>query len=147
MTTKSCMFKAGLFLCSISFSLARPQTYAGFQQTVTPTPPVSSGQTRSHGPYTGSATVTGALTASTVLGTTIPTSPPPAAATTYPADGQLHNAQPIPYAPGGGIGTNGTTPVYRPRSDFDYQSLVCSYSADLVKCPLSHFLFILVNIH
>lgn len=80
-----------------------------------------------HGPYTGSApTVVGALTPSAgVLSTGVRGAPAPPSATRYPSDGRLHNPEPQPYMPAGGAGTNGTWPVYRPRSDFDYESLVC----------------------
>jgi hypothetical protein len=49
------------------------------------------------------------------------------AETTYPADGKLHNAEPAPYTPAGGVGTNGSIPVYNAKSDFDYESLVCIF--------------------
>ncbi|EEA26129.1 hypothetical protein TMatcc_005620 [Talaromyces marneffei ATCC 18224] len=74
-----------------------------------------------HGPYRGSASVTGALTASSV-GTGVVVGEAPPAQTTYPSDGRLHDAQPGPYVPAGGIGTN-TTPIYSVQSDYDYQSL------------------------
>lgn len=123
---KSCIFAAGAFLWDLPLVHALPQTYAGFTKTETPSPPVTLSQISTHGVYHGPApTTTGALTAYTILGTSIPTRPAPASATTYAADGQLHDPQPIPYAPGGGLGTNGTMPVYRPQSDFDYESLVC----------------------
>ena len=54
----------------------------------------------------------------------IPTSTPTSTATIYPADGKLHHPMPAPYMPAGGLGTNGTEPVYKVKSDFDYESLV-----------------------
>lgn len=77
----------------------------------------------SHGPYSGVPTTTGALS-NDVLAPTIAALPPNPTATTYPSDGQLHDPQPAPYVPAGGLGTNGTEPIYNVKSDFDYQSLV-----------------------
>lgn len=91
------------------------------------TPPVVSGITVSHGSFTGTPTVTGALMGTATLGTAITPKPAPANATTYPSDGKLHDPQPAPYVPGGGLGTNGTMPVYNAKSDFDFQSLVRIY--------------------
>ncbi|KAF5015274.1 hypothetical protein F66182_13455, partial [Fusarium sp. NRRL 66182] len=48
-----------------------------------------------HGAFSGSATVTGALKASSV-GTGIVVGGVPPAETTYPSDGKLHDAQPAP---------------------------------------------------
>ena len=100
-------------------------TYAS-DIVVPATPPVRSVSFESHGPFTGSASVTGALTASKVLGTALSGQPAPTNATSYPSDGELHGAQPAPYFPAGGLGTNGTAPVYNVRSDYDYQSIVRS---------------------
>lgn len=79
---------------------------------------------RGTGPFTGMATATGAVTGS-IRGTAISAIPPPPEATRYPSDGMLHDTQPAPYLPGGGLGTNGTIPVYNVQSDYDYQSIVC----------------------
>lgn len=78
-----------------------------------------------HSAYNGTATVTGAITA-TAIGTGIPHGSVAHSATTYPSDGKLHNAEPAPYDPAGGSGTNGSIPAYDAKSDFDYESLVCS---------------------
>ncbi|KAJ5347614.1 uncharacterized protein N7506_000867 [Penicillium brevicompactum] len=75
-----------------------------------------------HTPFTGTATTTGALTA-TSIGTGIPSEGVAAGATSYPADGKLHHAEPAPFDPAGGVGTNGSTPVYNTKSDFDFESL------------------------
>ncbi|CAP95675.1 Pc21g07780 [Penicillium rubens Wisconsin 54-1255] len=77
-----------------------------------------------HTPFTETPTTTGALTASSI-GTGISHGGVAAGATTYPADGKLHHSEPAPHVPAGGLGTNGSTPVYNTKSDFDYQSLVC----------------------
>lgn len=91
-----------------------------------PPPPVVSSQVTghtSHGPFSGTPTTTGALSLS-VLAPSIPALPPNPTATTYPSDGKLHDPEPAPYTPAGGLGTNGTEPVYNAKSDFDYESLV-----------------------
>lgn len=78
-----------------------------------------------HTPFSGTPLTTGALTASSIgSGITEAASVAPAE-TTYPSDGKLHNAEPAPYVPAGGVGTNGSIPVYNAQSDFDYESLVC----------------------
>ncbi|KAJ5269521.1 hypothetical protein N7505_005279 [Penicillium chrysogenum] len=77
-----------------------------------------------HTPFTETPTTTGALAASSI-GTGISHGGVAAGATTYPADGKLHHSEPAPHVPAGGLGTNGSTPVYNTKSDFDYQSLVC----------------------
>lgn len=90
-----------------------------------PHPPVNPEVSRSvsHGPYSGKPTIIGAPSLS-VLAPSIPALPPNPAATTYIADGNLHDPQPAPYQPAGGLGTNGEEPVYNVKSDFDFQSLV-----------------------
>lgn len=127
-------------LASLSFVAAVPQrratlTSPSSSSTGTASQPAASSSapaTRpglssvSHGAYSGSATVTGALKASSV-GTGIVVGGVPPAETTYPSDGQLHDAQPAPYVPAGGLGTN-TTPIYNVQSDFDYESLVCLFT-------------------
>ncbi|KAJ5587403.1 Protein rds1 [Penicillium hispanicum] len=75
-----------------------------------------------HTSFSGTPTVTGALTASSI-GSGISRGSVAPAATTYPSDGNLHNAEPAPYYPAGGVGTNGSIPVYNVKSDFDYESL------------------------
>ena len=90
-----------------------------------PAPPVNPDVTRSvsHGPYSGKPTIIGAPSLS-VLAPSIPARPPNPTATTYIADGKLHDPQPAPYQPAGGLGTNGEEPVYNVKSDFDFHSLV-----------------------
>ena len=89
----------------------------------------------SHGPFTGTPTTTGALTTA-VLAPSIPALPPNPTATTYPSDGQLHNPEPAPYTPDGGLGTNGTEPVYKPQSDFDYESLAVALYQEWIELDL-----------
>lgn len=91
----------------------------------TAAPLVSFATSMDHTSFQGTPTVTGALNASSTLAMSIPSLGVAPSATTYPSDGNLHDPAPAPYAPAGGVGTNGTTPVYNAKSDFDFQSLVC----------------------
>lgn len=106
---------------------AAPDAYIAATSVARPPPPpvVSPDGTvsASHGPFSGVPTTTGALSLS-VLAASIPALPPKAAATTYPSDGNLHDPEPAPYTPAGGLGTDGTEPVYNAKSDFDFESLV-----------------------
>jgi hypothetical protein len=77
----------------------------------------------SHGPYSGTPTTVGAVSNSPA-GTAIPALPPNPTALRYDPSGKLNDQEPIPYQPAGGLGTNGTEPVYRVQSDFDYQSIL-----------------------
>ncbi|KAI1127247.1 hypothetical protein F5Y10DRAFT_266320 [Nemania abortiva] len=93
----------------------------------------------SHGPYTGpSPTTTGALS-TTVLAASIPAQPAEPYKLQYPADGQLHAPQPAPYTPAGGLGTNGTEPVYRVQSDFDYESIALGLYQEWIELDLFHY--------
>ncbi|MCJ1383207.1 hypothetical protein MMC17_006320 [Xylographa soralifera] len=93
----------------------------------------------SHGPYTGPApTTTGALT-TTFLAASIPALPPNPTATTYPSDGMLHDPEPAPYTPAGGLGTNGTEPVYNAKSDFDFESLAVALYQEWIELDLFHW--------
>ncbi|KAJ1326180.1 ferritin-like domain-containing protein [Microdochium nivale] len=98
--------------------------------------PVPVTNVASHGPYTGpSPTTTGALSTD-VLAPSIPALPPLQQKFDYPADGQLHAPQPAPYTPNGGLGTNGSAPVYRVQSDFDYQSLALALYQEWIELDL-----------
>ncbi|EEP77545.1 conserved hypothetical protein [Uncinocarpus reesii 1704] len=101
------------------------------------TPSVVSGVSlpRGTGPWTGVPTATGALTG-TVRGTAITPRPAPPEATRYPSDGMLHDTQPAPYIPAGGLGTNGTAPVYNVRSDYDYQSIALLLYCDWLQLDM-----------
>ena len=120
-----------LAIAPLAFAAPAPQAayYSASASNVVPAvpaPPVVSSQVTgvtTHGPFTGVPTTTGALTTA-VLAASIPALPPNPTATTYPSDGQLHAPEPAPYTPAGGLGTNGTEPVYNAKSDFDYESLV-----------------------
>jgi hypothetical protein len=114
------------------------------QTTVTSQPPftpsvVPQVNVTSHGPYNGPApTTTGAL--STII---VPSTPPQVPlnpdAIAYPADGQLHGPEPMPYTPSGGIGFNGSIPVYKVQSDFDYQSLALALYHEWIELDLFHW--------
>ena len=124
------------FLCLLPFAFASPHKKVSHTTTTLEiesgsqsVPLVTGPSTRSHPssqphtPFSGTPSTTGALTATSVgngisEGHVIP------AATTYPSDGNIHNAEPAPFVPAGGVGTNGSTPVYNTKSDFDYESLV-----------------------
>ncbi|KAF7510472.1 hypothetical protein GJ744_006318 [Endocarpon pusillum] len=108
--------------------------------TAAPAPPVVSSQVTgptSHGPYSGQPTTTGALS-NTVLAASIPALPPNPTATTYLANGELQDPQPAPYTPAGGLGTNGTEPVYNVKSDFDYQSFALALYQEWIELDLFH---------
>lgn len=77
-----------------------------------------------HTPFTGTPTTTGALTASSIGTGIVESASVAPAETTYVSDGELQNAEPAPYVPAGGVGTEGQIPVYNAKSDFDYESLV-----------------------
>ncbi|EPE34877.1 hypothetical protein GLAREA_10572 [Glarea lozoyensis ATCC 20868] len=89
----------------------------------------------SHGPYSGTPTTTGAVSNSPA-GTAIPALPPNPTALTYNPNGTLNDQQPIPYQPAGGLGTNGTEPVYRVQSDFDYQSILVGLYQEWIELDL-----------
>jgi hypothetical protein len=91
----------------------------------------------SHGPYSGTATTTGAVT-TTALGTAIPQLPPNPTALRYNPNGLLNDPEPIPYQPAGGLGTNGTEPVYRVQSDFDYESVLLGLYQEWIELDLFH---------
>ncbi|KAI3318801.1 hypothetical protein HD806DRAFT_548933 [Xylariaceae sp. AK1471] len=93
----------------------------------------------SHGPYTGPPpTTTGALS-TVILAPSIPARPPEQYKLQYPADGKLHNPQPAPYTPAGGLGTNGSEPVYRVQSDFDYESIALALYQEWIELDLFHY--------
>ncbi|KAL4738394.1 ferritin-like domain-containing protein [Aspergillus similis] len=94
--------------------------------------------TTTHGPYTGTPTTTGALHAESTLAQSIAPQPNPTA-TYYNPDGRLTQPQPMPYMPAGGVGTNGTLPVYMVQSDFDYQSVALGVHQEYIELDLFHY--------
>ena len=131
-----------VMLALVGQSLAVP--FVSLPTTTLTTPPtttatvVSESYISSHGSFTGSATTTGALSTS-VLAPSIKAGPPLPNATKYPADGRLHKDMPAPYTPNGGLGTNGSEPVYRPMSDFDYQSLALALYQEYAELDLFRY--------
>lgn len=92
--------------------------------SVSAAPTVSFLTSEPHTPFTGTPSTTGALTA-TSIGTSITEAASVSPVqTAYPANGRLNQSEPAPYVPAGGVGTNGSIPVYNTKSDFDYESLV-----------------------
>ena len=89
----------------------------------------------SHGPYSGTPTTTGAVTTS-ASAMTVPTLPLNPTATYYNTNGKLQNEQPIPYAPAGGLGTNGSEPRYMVESDFDYESITLGLYQEWIELDL-----------
>ncbi|RFU75684.1 hypothetical protein TARUN_6577 [Trichoderma arundinaceum] len=115
-----------------------PTTTLSAAETITPAV-VSQENVTSHGSYTGPpASTTGALSTS-VLASAIPALPPAPGSFNYTADGKLHGPQPAPYTPNGGIGTNGSAPVYRVQSDYDYQSLALALYQEWIELDLFHW--------
>jgi hypothetical protein len=104
-------------------------------------PPVVSSQVTgvtSHGTYNGSAPTTTGAVSNFPAGTAIPMLPPNPTALKYNPNGLLNDQQPIPYQPAGGLGTNGTEPVYRVQSDFDYESILLGLYQEWIELDLFH---------
>lgn len=118
---------------------SKPQTTLTSQPTVTPSV-VPVANVTSHGPYSGpSPTTTGALSTTLVPSTPVEGSPINPDAIAYLADGNLHAPQPAPYTPSGGVGFNGTVPIYKVQSDFDYQSLALALFHEWIELDLFHW--------
>jgi len=101
--------------------------------------PVPVTNVTSHGPYTGPPPTTTGAISTEVLAPSVPALPPLQQKYDYPADGKLHAPQPAPYTPNGGLGTNGSAPVYRVQSDFDYQSLALALYQEWIELDLFHY--------
>ena len=144
------MFPRAIFWATALLSLAdfgvsvpvvsQAQTTVFSEPSNLPSPyAISHTNVTSHGPYSGPpATTTGALSTK-VLAPSIAPLPPPPQILAYPADGKLHGDQPMPYTPSGGIGTNGSEPVYKVASDFDYQSLALALYHEWIELDLFHW--------
>ncbi|EMR65397.1 putative protein rds1 protein [Eutypa lata UCREL1] len=136
------IYAVATFLSCVSDILAvpvvsEPSTTVISEPTLTnPAVPVT--DVTSHGSYTGpDPTTTGALS-TTVVASSIPALPAEQYKFDYPADGQLHAPEPAPYTPAGGVGTNGSEPVYRVQSDFDYQSIALGLYQEWIELDLFH---------
>ncbi|KAI9851560.1 MAG: hypothetical protein M1838_003392 [Thelocarpon superellum] len=79
----------------------------------------------------------GAIT-TTVLDASIAALPPAPNASSYPRDGTLHAPEPAPYTPAGGLGTNGSEPVYQVTSDFDFESIALALYQEWIELDLFH---------
>lgn len=135
------LFLLGWFLALIVTPCSGVPFVSKAQTTISSSPTataevVPQANVTEHGPFTGpAATTTGALSTS-VIAPFVPALPPANDSYKYPADGQLHGDQPAPFTPSGGIGTNGSAPVYRVQSDFDYQSLALALYQEWIELDL-----------
>ncbi|KAI1137670.1 ferritin-like domain-containing protein [Hypoxylon sp. FL0543] len=143
MVSSMVLASASILVLSVPYSFAAPYvsepatTVHSDAPTTVPVVPVTN--VTSHGSYTGpTPTTTGALS-TTVEAATIPARPPEPYKLQYPADGNLHQPQPAPYTPGGGLGTNGSEPVYRVASDFDYESIALALYQEWIELDLFHW--------
>lgn len=121
-------FRALSLLGSLPFTSASPFKIFAREtssSSVSAAPTQSHPTSLPHTSFSGTPLTTGALIASSVGSGIIEAARVAPAETTYLSDGKLHNAEPGPYIPAGGVGTNGLIPVYNAQSDFDYESLVC----------------------
>ncbi|KAJ5301312.1 hypothetical protein PENANT_c023G11637 [Penicillium antarcticum] len=89
-----------------------------------------------HTPYSGKPTTTGALTASSVGMGIVESASVAPEETTYSSNGKLNDAEPAPYTPAGGVGTDGSIPVYNVKSDFDYESLALALYQEWIELDL-----------
>lgn len=104
-TMKSCLVLA-LAWAHLSLGAPAPQGNAPPQNSI---PPTAAAPTRPipefpHGPFTGTLTVTGALSAS-VLASSIAPKPPSPTVSGYPSNGQLNEPMPAPHMPAVGLET------------------------------------------
>lgn len=130
---------AVLFLGALVAAAPAPQLPT-LSAATAPIAPVRSSQVTgptSHGPFSGTPTVTGALMNGVPTAQTI--APVPAPSPSYiNNNGLLQRPEPIPYQPNGGAGTNGTIPYYHPLSDFDYESLTLALYQEWIELDLFH---------
>jgi len=88
---------------------------------------------------TGTASTPLGAISTVILAPSIPHLPPGPDATSYPRDGLLHGDQPAPFTPSGGLGTNGSEPVYVPQTDFDFQSMSLALYQEWIELDLFHY--------
>lgn len=144
-TTTSLTIMLGTSLTALALAVlahictAVPASRANSKPESTRTSSQTLGHQVSHGPYNGPpATTTGAL-ATEVLSKSIAPLPADQKKLAYAADGQLHDKQPAPFTPHGGEGTDGSEPVYRVQSDFDYQSIALALYQEWIELDLFHW--------
>jgi len=70
---------------------------------------------------------------------TFTSSGPNATTYSYTANGSTTVAETMPYTPAGGLGMNGSYPLYHPLSDFDYESLSLALYQELIELDLFHY--------
>ncbi|KAI0173014.1 ferritin-like domain-containing protein [Hypoxylon sp. FL1284] len=143
MVSSAAVVSASILAFAVPQSLAHPfvseaaTTVSSAASTTEPVVPVTN--VTSHGSYTGPpATTTGALSTE-VTASSVPALPAEQYKLQYPADGKLHKPQPAPYTPAGGLGTNGSEPVYRVISDFDYESISLALYQEWIELDLFHW--------
>ncbi|KAI2605340.1 ferritin-like domain-containing protein [Hypoxylon fragiforme] len=148
MASSTILISASVLALIVPHSLAVPfvsdATTTITSAASTTVPVVSHTNVTSHGRFTGPFPTTIGALSTTVTAASIAAKPPEPFKLRYQADGRLHQPQPAPYTPGGGLGTNGSEPVYRVISDFDYQSVALALyqewiELDLFQWGLSHF--------
>lgn len=133
------------FLVSLMVAHSDAIPFASTAQTTlssnapTTVPAVPHHNVTSHGPYDGPAPTTSFAKQTTILAASVPHLPPDPAKFTYPADGKLHDPQPAPFVPAGGLGTNGSEPVYRVQSDFDDESVALALYQEWIEVDLFHW--------
>lgn len=130
-----------IFLVTLAVGVsAIPRPQITESPAAAPPPPVRSSDLEgptSHGPFSGEATTTGALSKPALAESIAPQPPLPVTYTNN--NGELQATfMPVPYAPAGGMGTDGTEPYYHPLSDFDYQSFVVALYQEWIELDLFH---------
>ncbi|KAI4866462.1 ferritin-like domain-containing protein [Hypoxylon rubiginosum] len=140
MISSAAIVSASILALVVPHTLAVPfvseatTTFTSAASTTVSVVPVTN--VTSHGRFTGPpATTTGALS-TRVTASSIAARPAEKYKSQYPADGKLHQPQPAPYTPGGGLGTNGSEPVYRVISDFDYESVALALYQEWIELDL-----------
>lgn len=73
------------------------------------------------------------------LNQTFASSGPNATSYTYTTNGSTTVPELMPYTPAGGLGMNGSYPLYHPLSDFDYESLSLALYQELIELDLFHY--------
>jgi hypothetical protein len=89
-----------------------------------------------HGPYSGTATTTGAEKAPTTIAISLDSPPPAPSHSYYNQNGKLSAPAPLPYMPGGGKGINDSLPRYMVASDFDFQSVALGLHQEYIELDL-----------
>ncbi|KAI1778726.1 ferritin-like domain-containing protein [Hypoxylon cercidicola] len=140
MFSSAALVSASILALVVPPSLAVPfvaqanTTITSAASTTVPVIPVTN--VTSHGRFTGPPPTTTGAISTEVTASSIPARPAENFKLQYPADGRLHEPQPAPYTPAGGLGTNGSEPVYRVISDFDYESVALALYQEWIELDL-----------